>query len=187
MKKRSKKSLMDSLLGLCSLMEEKGVDYVLIGGLAMSVWAEPRATVDIDFLVLVDEKETQTFLKILEESEKFLFINKEIILFKNIKLLRAVLDVVPEIVVDFILSDNQFKRLAVSRKIRLNLKDRLINVVSPEDLIIIKMLSQRDQDIIDIEKIIEYQKEIDHKYIKDWIAQLKIKLPQNIKKRLRYD
>jgi hypothetical protein len=43
--------LYEELIRLISALEEQKIEYALCGGLAMAVWAFPRATVDIDLLV----------------------------------------------------------------------------------------------------------------------------------------
>ncbi len=54
--------LYEELKSIVSGLDEKGIDYALCGGLAMAVHGFPRATVDIDLLIL-DEH--------LEEAKKF--------------------------------------------------------------------------------------------------------------------
>jgi hypothetical protein len=49
--------LHDELLALTSALSEDGVDYALVGGLAVAVWGAPRATKDIDLLVLPEDVE----------------------------------------------------------------------------------------------------------------------------------
>jgi hypothetical protein len=41
---------------VCALEEEE-IDYAVCGGLAMAVWGAPRATVDIDLLILTEALE----------------------------------------------------------------------------------------------------------------------------------
>lgn len=44
-------NLYEELRGVLAALEEGGVDYALVGGLAVAVWGAPRATKDIDLLV----------------------------------------------------------------------------------------------------------------------------------------
>ena len=44
-----------TLKSMCALLNEEHLDYCLIGGLAVAILAKPRATEDIDFLVLIEE------------------------------------------------------------------------------------------------------------------------------------
>lgn len=43
--------LFDELGRVIDVLEERGIEYALCGGLAMAVWSHPRATVDIDLLI----------------------------------------------------------------------------------------------------------------------------------------
>ncbi len=43
--------LHDELVSLVGALDAAGVDYALIGGLAVAVWGVPRFTQDIDLLV----------------------------------------------------------------------------------------------------------------------------------------
>jgi hypothetical protein len=44
-------NLLDELLALTAALDAAGVDYALVGRLAVAVWGVPRATKDIDLLV----------------------------------------------------------------------------------------------------------------------------------------
>jgi len=43
--------ILDELKNLISKLNEEGVEYALCGGLAMAIYALPRATLDIDLLI----------------------------------------------------------------------------------------------------------------------------------------
>ena len=40
---------------LVDSFEKQGIDYALMGGFALGVWGAPRATVDMDFLILLED------------------------------------------------------------------------------------------------------------------------------------
>jgi hypothetical protein len=44
--------LYEEFKSMISALEQNGIDYAVCGGLAMAVWGAPRATVDIDLLIL---------------------------------------------------------------------------------------------------------------------------------------
>jgi hypothetical protein len=44
----------DEFLNLVASLDERGIDYALCGGMALAVHGSPRATIDIDLLVLSD-------------------------------------------------------------------------------------------------------------------------------------
>jgi hypothetical protein len=47
-------NIIDELRAIIARFEQEGVDYALCGGLAMAIYAMPRATLDIDLLIHVD-------------------------------------------------------------------------------------------------------------------------------------
>ncbi|MCK4303722.1 MAG: hypothetical protein KAY24_05750 [Candidatus Eisenbacteria sp.] len=46
--------IIEELRGIVARFEQAGVDYALCGGLAMAVYAMPRATLDIDLMIQID-------------------------------------------------------------------------------------------------------------------------------------
>src|ERR1700730_15321099 len=49
--------LYEEFKSIVSALDEKGIDYAVCGGLAMAVHGLPRATVDIDLLILAESLE----------------------------------------------------------------------------------------------------------------------------------
>jgi hypothetical protein len=42
---------------LAGSFEKEGIDYALMGGFALGIWGAQRATIDIDFLILLEDME----------------------------------------------------------------------------------------------------------------------------------
>lgn len=47
-------NIIDEFRAIIVRFDQEGVDYALCGGLAMAIYAMPRATLDIDLLVQAD-------------------------------------------------------------------------------------------------------------------------------------
>lgn len=168
--------LRKTLKELCLLLRNQGTDYMLVGGLAVGIWGEPRATVDIDFLIATGTDEYETLRKTLLESDRFVFIHDKPMVFEKITFLRATLKSNTDITVDLLFADDEFKREALKRKETIQLNDISVNISTPEDLIILKLLSGREQDRLDAKKILEIQKDnLDQEYIQKWTERLRIK------------
>ena len=56
------------------LLEKQKISYVLIGGITVALWGEPRATQDIDIVVLISNDKIFDFLK---KTKKYDFSYKE--------------------------------------------------------------------------------------------------------------
>lgn len=169
--------LRDALKELCVLLEDRGMDYMLVGGLAVGIWGEPRATVDIDFLIAIGTDEFETLRHSLLESSRFVFIHDKPMVFEKITFLRATLKSNADIAVDFIFADDDFKHEALKRKETVALDDVSVNISTPEDLIILKLLSGREQDRLDANKIIAIQgKNLDNGYLQMWVERFGLEL-----------
>jgi hypothetical protein len=64
------RSLIETLKSLCRTLEDARVDHCLIGGLAVGILGKPRATEDIDMLVLIDEAQMPSLMSRLREHLK---------------------------------------------------------------------------------------------------------------------
>lgn len=169
--------LIRSFKEICSFLNDTGIEYVLVGGLAVGIWSEPRATVDIDFLVSTRLNDFDVLKQRLKESNRFIFIHDKPMTFGKISFLRATLKSNTDISVDFLFADNDFKDEALKRKEAVQIADFSVNISTPEDLVILKLLSDREQDGIDVKKILEIQKEqLDREYMQKWAKRLGIEL-----------
>lgn len=44
-------ALYKQLLYICNFLERTNIAYIVVGGIAVSIWVAPRATVDLDFVI----------------------------------------------------------------------------------------------------------------------------------------
>ena len=175
MQKLPPESFIEDLLNVCSTLNQLQVPYMLIGGLAVALWAAPRATVDLDFIISLQEGDFPKFKSALEAT-KLDFISPHLFKLKKIKIVRFCLCKKEHelIMVDLILAENEFLKNAIQRRQSFPLLKETIYVVTPEDLILLKLMSLRPQDTVDIQNIILHQKKIDKLYLKTWAKKLKV-------------
>jgi len=149
--------LIDSVIAFQSLMDKASVSCMAIGGIAVSVWGEPRLTRDIDMKVLIHREDRSRLIEILKT---FTPLNEDPNEAFRRHGLAFFLD--PEgIRIDVMLADTIFDEIAIERASEVTFaNDQTIRVCSAEDLIIYKMLSTRLKDRADVESII--QKQDDH-------------------------
>ena len=48
---------------VCTYLNEKEIDYVVVGGVAVMYHGVPRSTVDIDFIFQIDDAEIDPFVR----------------------------------------------------------------------------------------------------------------------------
>ncbi len=170
-----KKSIKESLLEITEFLNKNNFNYALIGGIAYSVIYEPRATFDIDFII--DVKDIFNFIKVLKENKKFINVHKDPMKFENAIIERAIYE--NYTVIDFLIADDDFKKNILNRKREIKISDKKIYITTIEDLILLKLLSKREQDLLDVKNLLNLNN-LNIEYIKDWIKKLNIEINLNI-------
>jgi hypothetical protein len=169
--------LLETLTDLLSDFNRRGVDYALAGGWAFSALVEPRATTDIDVLIVLDRPSREAIRSLLSSVFESTIVHPTPMRLRGIAMWRSVgMRREQEVVVDFLLADSDFLRGALTRKHRIELGSLPVSVLTIEDLMILKMIAGRLQDQADLEKITarQGQLQIDWAYVDRWKAALGI-------------
>jgi hypothetical protein len=133
---------------LTALRADNCIDgFALIGGLAVSAWSLPRATMDIDLLVLAKTGNLSPLVKALCDAGM------------RAELRRGALDdPVPILIradfLDIIVATKKHEAEAVVESIAVNIAGKDIPVVSPEYLIILKLKAGGPQDMADVRELL---------------------------------
>ncbi len=147
--------LLIELKNLIKALDEEEIDYALCGGLALAVYARPRATLDIDIMV-----ESDMLDKIKQIVEKLGFdIPTMPMTFKGgavkIHHMTKVNNESGEHLVLDLLIVTPETRLAWDSRISVEWEEGLLKVLSPKGLIMLKSLRKSSQDKVDIEYLRE--------------------------------
>ena len=132
-----------------------GVEFAICGGIAVALHGFVRFTKDIDLLILVEDLDLcKEVLKI-----KGYDLSSGVLPFKNSDgSFRSVVRVSKLIgeqlmVVDLLLAEGSWRDAWENRE-RIVLGDHLLDVVSKDDLIAMKRVAGRSQDLTDIERLL---------------------------------
>lgn len=140
--------LYDELRRLINELDTYEIEYALCGGLAMAIHGRPRATIDIDILILAD-----SLVRVLRIAEDLGYTIRGLDMnFGSIKIRRASkIDQATRFVLtlDMILVTDAIRDIWEAR-VKANLEGGKLFVVSKEGLIALKKMSGRPQDIADI-------------------------------------
>ena len=140
-----------ALVAIADRLERLEVPYTIIGGMANAVWGEPRATLDIDVTVWVDEGEITAVLVRLADDYKILA--KDAVDF--IQQTRVLpLESEGGIRIDMIFGMLTFEQVAIERSVIRNVAGKPVRFCSAEDLILYKIVSDRPQDLNDVKAIV---------------------------------
>ena len=145
--------LIDELKTLVTKLDEQKIQYALCGGLALAIYDRPRATADIDLLVLADSAE-QIFAvaELLGYTIRGLDMNFGAVKIKRVSKIDQPSRVV--LTLDLLLVTPETQHIWDSR-VQATWEDRPLIVVSREGLIALKRLSGRPQDLADISALTE--------------------------------
>ena len=146
-------------------LKQEKLPYMIIGGQAVLIYAEPRLTRDIDIILGIG---IEGYSK-LELLCKHLGLRKLVnhgSKFVSETNVLPVIDVKSNIRVDFIFSDTSYERAAISKAKKIIIDRTEVMVAQPEDVIIHKMIAGRPRDLEDVSNIMIKQKTIDRVYIR---------------------
>lgn len=161
---------------VADFLESKGIPYVIIGGLAVQYWGEPRATRDVDVTVLVPEDSAEDFMQ--EATRRFPPRLEDAVDFarRSRMLLLRTEDGVP---IDMSLGIPGYEEAVMGRAVTVPWPGGgSIRLIGCEDLIIHKCVAGRPRDMEDVRTILERRRgRVDVAYVRKWLADFAALLP----------
>ncbi|MCX6044625.1 MAG: nucleotidyl transferase AbiEii/AbiGii toxin family protein [Chloroflexi bacterium] len=163
-------SFQSSLAALQRLLDHFNNQGVIIGGIAVSLLAEPRFTADADAVILLATDDLPRLLDLarqeglvprIDQAEQFARRNR-VLLLRHTE---------SEIDVDISLGLLPFEIEMVERSKLHQAGSLKLRLPTPEDLLIMKAIAHRPKDLIDIESIINSYPNLDRKRVQFWVEQ----------------
>ena len=154
---------------LAQALESRSIAYMVIGGQAVLLYAEPRLTRDVDItlglpvnrLAALTEVIGALGLKVRVDNAED-FVRQTMVL--------PCEDAASSIRVDFIFSNSPYEAEALSRVNRVTIGSSQVCYASVEDLIIHKLVAGRPRDIEDVRSILLKNPGYDRTYVQRWLA-----------------
>ncbi len=144
--------LIDELLRTTRALHAAGIEYALVGGLAVAVWGAPRATKDIDLLLRSTDLDRAVDVA---KGEGFDIVALRVVFRDGMELQRVTRARAGELLtLDFLVVNENLEPVWASRR-RLEVGTGELWVISREALIQMKALAGRPQDLADIERLRE--------------------------------
>jgi hypothetical protein len=126
---------------------------MVIGGVATSLLGQPRFTADIDATVVLDDASVELFLDqalaqgfIPRVAHPAAFLRRSAMLLLTHRASGVPVDIAQSLL--------PFERVAISKAVTINIEDFSVPLPRPEDLVIMKALAHRPQDIEDIRGLV---------------------------------
>jgi predicted nucleotidyltransferase len=170
--------LSDAIRNIAGLLESMGTSYAIMGGIAVRAYGIPRATYDVDFTAALDPITLAKFFSgasALGYSVPDPYLQGWLDEVGGMRLVKVRLYLGGRgIDVDIFLAETPFQQEILRRRRRVQLNGLESWLVSPEDLILLKLLANRPRDIADVGDVIFMQGQLDLSYIQHWASQLNL-------------
>lgn len=159
-----------ALKELSHTLRKGDVPYMIIGGLANAIWGNPRATLDIDVTIWVAEEQIQSTIRSLGEQYVFM-VEKPYEFVAETRVLPAINS--DNFRIDIIFGALPFEEDAIERAVDVKIGETPVMFCTAEDLILLKIISDRKQDLEDVRSILGFQKQdLDFIYLEPRIEEL---------------
>jgi hypothetical protein len=156
-------------------LDGAGIPYMVTGSLALSVYAIPRMTRDVDLVVELSADDTDRVCALFAPD---FYLNPDVVGVSIVR--RGTFNLIHEalvVKVDIVVrKDSEYRRTEFLRRRRLSFEGHPLFVVSPEDLIISKLDWARDSrsavQLEDVRHLLRSVPELDRAYLEEWITRL---------------
>ena len=163
-------SLIPAIRALCTLLKVSQVPGAIIGGVAASLQGQARATEDVDALLRLDERSLDHFLD-MAIAEGFRPRIPDAISFARRSAVLLLEHKASRVGVDLTICRLPFDSDAIDRARLVVMGDLQFSVVVPEDLIIMKAIAHRPQDLQDIRAVVRANPQLDVRRVRTQVQE----------------
>lgn len=161
---------------MVAFLEQRRVEYMIMGGIAVRFWGLPRPTFDLDFTLSMEAAEVPLLGAALEDRGFTLpeihgrgFLD-ELAGMKKFAVTRFLEG--REVRVDLFLVTSRYQREAFARRVRKRINGSEAWFIAPEDLILHKLVAGRDRDLADVSDILWMNPTLNQAHLRHWAGEL---------------
>lgn len=168
-----------TLFEITCLLAQSGYEYAVMGGLAVRVHSIPRPTYDVDLTITIARNELPSLFASLEQLGHTIPTSyqqgwvDEVGGMPLVKV-RTYVSGSNGVDIDIFLCETKFQKSYLARRMEISIGDKSLWVVTPEDLILLKLLASRPRDLLDVADILFTQGQLDESYMRTWAKTLGI-------------
>lgn len=177
---------------IAKILERLDIPYAITGGYALSQWGRLRTTFDIDTIIVLPNSKTTVLSNALKQISEMSYIDEQMVV-------RAVdrkgefnfIHTESGIKVDFwVLKSDEFSASQLKRRRAKIIGGHKIYFLSPDDLILSKLLRYKEtgstRQLEDVESILTIQKKLDWRYMTKWAgAQNTLQTLEKLRKKIK--
>ena len=157
--------LVEALKAASTLLTSHGIAHALLGGMAANLYRqEARATQDVDFGIKATPAETFAIVDSFSKAGWTAELRA-----RKAEALRLAHDDLPRI--GLLIAGTPFEENAIARAATLTIDDHELAIVTPEDLIVYKLIAGRARDYEAVAAILNASGQIDEGYVTGWLEQ----------------
>jgi len=163
------KSPLETARWLAERLEEDGLPYALGGALALAAWSGPRQTTDVDIAVFVGEDQLPRVIDAVERAGAAVNRREAERSVASIGMFFAQLGTTR---IDVFLATHPMHEEMGRRRRQIELDGLPLWFLSPEDLVILKLVYARAKDVVDLERLFSARRDLDEPYIRSWLERI---------------
>jgi hypothetical protein len=163
-------------------LDRARIPYMIIGGQAVLLYGEPRLTRDVDITLGASLDRLADVLRVVEELGLRVLVDPES--FTRETMVLPCLDEGVKVRLDLVFSDSPYETEAVARARSVETGGAPVRFVSPEDLVIHKLVAGRPRDLEDARSVLARNPGLDRKWIRRWLKELGALLEEPLLRRL---
>jgi predicted nucleotidyltransferase len=153
---------------LAALFDRLNLPYAIMGGIAVRAHGIPRPTYDVDFTLAVPRERLAAIQErgyTIPEQYSRGWVDDV----GGMPLVKVRLYLEGRgIDADVFLAETDFQQEVLARRIKAEVEGRRLDVVTPEDLILFKLVASRPRDLIDVQDVLFMQGQLDEAYLRRW-------------------
>lgn len=166
----------ESLFAVVSLLNRERIPYAVMGGLAVRVYALPRATQDVDVTIDIEEDRLPSLRDLLHESGCSIppvYDSGWLDRVAGMPLFKVARHVGSGVVdIDIFVARSSFQDSILRRRVLVDLQGNRVWLVSPEDLVLLKLAANRPRDRVDVQDLFFALGSLDDPYLDHWADKL---------------
>lgn len=154
----------NTLIIIGKILSQLKLPYCIVGALAVAVWGEPRATRDLDVLILLTPKDKRN---LLSELTKFGFKIDTAWELHNPMIRKFQTRVMDEnkIILDLLEPRDTFQEEVIHNSVEQDIFGVVFKLPTPENLILMKLKAGRPRDFEDALSILVRQDKLNESYL----------------------
>lgn len=159
-----------TLGALIKWLRSQEVPGLIIGGIAASILGRPRLTRDVDLLILLEEQRWQEFLN---AGRRFGFVPRldDALEFARRSRVFLLHHKPSDVDIDISLAALPFEEESIAQVRWTKIGTLSIPLPTPENLIIMKAIAHRPQDMADVKAVLDAHPKVDLRRVRRWVKE----------------